>query len=180
MMKNFLFEATTRFTYALIWFSDRFFAFPVALLMWLQQTARVSVASVGYFFMKRIDETRCKMVEAESEADPIPFEMKTKYLLRSRDRSQSKVRIAPELRRRVTFKYLNLMDPDYRIGPGMDIILCRNVIIYFDRTVQLQVLERLNRCLKTGGFLFMGHSETLNGFDLPLTQISANIYHKKN
>ena len=78
MMKNFLFETTTRFTYALIWFSDRFFAFPVALLVWLQQTARVSVANVGYFFMKRIDETRCKVAEAESEADPI--ELKTQSM----------------------------------------------------------------------------------------------------
>jgi hypothetical protein len=69
MMKNFLFdflfEATTRFTYALIWFSDRFFAFPVALLMWLQQTARVSV---------------CKMVEAESEADPIELKVQSMEL----------------------------------------------------------------------------------------------------
>ena len=69
-MKNFLFESVTRFTYALIWFSDRFFAFPVALLMWLQGNARVSVANVGYFFMKRIDAQRCKVAEAEAETDP--------------------------------------------------------------------------------------------------------------
>jgi len=69
-MKNFLFEATTRFTYGLIWFSDRFFAFPVAIMMWLQQKARFSVATVGYFFMKRIDENRCKVAEIEADTDP--------------------------------------------------------------------------------------------------------------
>jgi len=70
MMKNFLFQTTTRFTYALIWFSDRFFAFPVAILVWLQQTARFSVANVGYFFMRRIDENRCKAIETESDTNP--------------------------------------------------------------------------------------------------------------
>lgn len=77
-MKNLLFETTTRFTYALIWFSDRFFAFPVAFLMWLQSLARVSVANVGYFFMKKIDESRCKMVEDESQEDST--ELKTQSM----------------------------------------------------------------------------------------------------
>ena len=54
-MKNFLFETITRITYGLIWFSDRFFAVPVAIGLWLQAAARISVAKVGYFFMKRIE-----------------------------------------------------------------------------------------------------------------------------
>lgn len=69
-MKNFLFESITRFTYALIWFSDRFFAFPVAIMMWLKAAARTSVANVGYFFMRKIDPTRCKTAEIEAEVDP--------------------------------------------------------------------------------------------------------------
>ncbi len=73
-MKNFLFETITRITYGLIWVSDRFFAVPVALCLWLQAAARVSVANVGYFFMKRIDPTRCKMVEAEADSDPEELE----------------------------------------------------------------------------------------------------------
>lgn len=73
-MKNFLFETITRITYGLIWFSDRFFAVPVAIGLWLQAAARISVAKVGYFFMKRIDATRCKMVEAEADSDPEELE----------------------------------------------------------------------------------------------------------
>lgn len=68
-MKNFAFETVTRFTYGLIWVSDRFFAFPVAVCLWLAQAARMSVANVGYFFMRMIDETRCKAVEAEAETE---------------------------------------------------------------------------------------------------------------
>ena len=73
-MKNFAFEALTRITYGLIWFSDRFFAAPVAVLLWLAQAARYSVANVGYFFMRRIDEVRCKMIEASAESDPEELE----------------------------------------------------------------------------------------------------------
>lgn len=117
-------------------------------------------------------------VYAEREAAPIPPSAKKRYLLRSKDRIRPMIRIVPELRRRVAFRRLNLMDTDYAMTDTMDIIFCRNVIIYFDRPTQYGVLSRLCRCLKTNGFLFMGHSETLNGFDLPLQQVTANVYRK--
>ena len=60
----------------------------------------------------------------------------------------------------------------------MELVFCRNVIIYFDRETQQDVLGRLCRCLKNGGYLFMGHSETLSGFRLPLRQIAATVYQK--
>lgn len=69
-MKNLAFQIFTRLTYGLIWFSDRFFAVPVAAMLWLQQSARISVATAGYWLMKKIDEPRCKMIEAEAETDP--------------------------------------------------------------------------------------------------------------
>ena len=60
----------------------------------------------------------------------------------------------------------------------MDAIFCRNVIIYFERATQNRLLSRLCQCLKTGGYLFLGHSETVHGFDLPLVRISSTIYRK--
>lgn len=114
----------------------------------------------------------------ERDAAPIPAAIKKKYLLRSKDRSKPRIRIVPELRRLVQFRQLNLMDADYGMHETMDIILCRNVIIYFDRETQFTVLSRLCRCLRPRGYLFMGHSETLNGFDLPLRQVAATVYQK--
>lgn len=114
----------------------------------------------------------------ERDAAPIPTPIKKKYLLRSKDRSKPRIRIIPELRRLVQFRRLNLMDDDYGMNETMDIILCRNVIIYFDRDTQFTVLSRLCRCLKPQGYLFMGHSETLNGFNLPLRQVAATVYCK--
>ena len=69
-MKKFLFEGVTRHTYALIWVSDRFFSIPAAVLLWLGQAARFSVANFGYFFMSKIDPLRCKIAEAENDTDP--------------------------------------------------------------------------------------------------------------
>ena len=89
-MKNFLFETITRFTYALIWFSDRFFAFPVAALMWLQSAARTSVARVGYVFMRGVDEQRCKI--AEIEADTSPEELRLQGMELNLVQSSYKVR----------------------------------------------------------------------------------------
>ena len=117
-------------------------------------------------------------VYEEREANPIPMAIKKKYLLRSKDRSKPRIRIVPELRRLVEFRRLNLMDRDYSMANSMDVVFCRNVIIYFDRPTQNNVLSRLCRCLKPYGYLFMGHSETLNGFDLPLTQVASTVYRK--
>jgi chemotaxis protein methyltransferase CheR len=127
----------------------------------------------------RVLQTGREAIYEEREAAPIPTAMKKQYLLRSKERRRPRIRIVPALRRQVAFKRLNLMDADYGYADAMDIIFCRNVIIYFDRPTQQAVLARLCRCLKPGGYLFMGHSETLNGFNLPLRQIANTVYLKK-
>ena len=114
----------------------------------------------------------------EKEAAPIPQSFKKKYLLRSKDRSRPRFRVVPELRRHVEFRRLNFMDSDYEMSYHLDIIMCRNVIIYFDRPTQFNVLQKLCHQLHPGGFLFMGHSETLNGFKLPLQPTTANVYRR--
>ncbi len=104
--------------------------------------------------------------------------IKQKYFLRSKDRDKGLVRVIPDLRARVAFQRLNLMEEQLMAAERMDAVFCRNVIIYFERATQRQLLARLCRCLKTGGYLFLGHSETVHGFDLPLVRISSTIYRK--
>jgi chemotaxis protein methyltransferase CheR len=70
------------------------------------------------------------------------------------------------------------MDEAFNIDELQDIIFCRNVIIYFDRETQEKFLSRLCRCLAPGGYLFMGHSETLSGMPLPLRQLAPAVYLK--
>lgn len=108
----------------------------------------------------------------------IALPIKQKYFLRSKDRERGLVRVSPELRARVSFQRLNLMDEKLMVSELMDAVFCRNVIIYFERATQQKLLARLCNCLKGGGHLFLGHSETVHGFDLPLVRISSTIYRK--
>lgn len=85
----------------------------------------------------------------------------------------------PELRAKVNFQWLNLMGQPYDIAERQDIIFCRNVIIYFSRQTQETVLAHMCDHLVSGGYLFMGHSETLSGFSLPLRQVATTVYRKK-
>lgn len=124
-----------------------------------------------------LEKARLAIYEKDLAA-PVPFFLKQKYLLQSRDRKKGLTRVAPELRTQVLFRKLNLMDRHYGIAEPFDAIFCRNVIIYFDRETQGKLIGRLCRHIKKGGHLFLGHSETVHGFELPLERVSSTIYRK--
>ena len=71
------------------------------------------------------------------------------------------------------------MDADFGIREPLDMIFCRNVIIYFDRETQERLLRKFCSHLAPGGYVYMGHSETLNGMNLPLTSVAPTTYRKK-
>ncbi|HWT96042.1 MAG TPA: CheR family methyltransferase, partial [Terriglobales bacterium] len=73
---------------------------------------------------------------------------------------------------------LNLMDDSYPVEKEQDVIFCRNILIYFDKETQLAVLTRLCDHLRLGGYLFMGHSETLAGFNLPLKLVGPTVFQR--
>lgn len=113
----------------------------------------------------------------EDLVDQLPMAHKKNYFLRSKDRTRQLARIVPEIRKKVTFRSMNLMD-DFQLGKTMDIIFCRNVIIYFDKKIQEVLLNRMCRCLKSRGYIFMGHSEALVGQNLPLHSVAPTVYRK--
>ena len=112
--------------------------------------------------------------------EPVPAALRKQYLLSSRDSSRQLVRIVPGLRSRVTFHRLNFMDRVYDVREMCDVIFFRNVMIYFDKTTQEAVLNRLCRNLQPRGFLFTGHSESLAGLRVPLRQESLAVYRKRD
>ena len=114
------------------------------------------------------------------KVDPVPHYFQKKYLLRSKDREKKVVRVVPELRSKVHFQWVNLKKRStFNLDRRMDIIFCRNVLIYFSRKTQELVIRNLCTQLRSGGYLFTGHSETLSGFSLPLKQVATTIYRKK-
>jgi chemotaxis protein methyltransferase CheR len=127
--------------------------------------------------VKALDKARLAIYH-ESKVEPVPHPLRKKYLLRSRDREKRLVRITPELRDIVHFRHLNFMSDDYGMREQMDIIFCRNVLIYFERPTQKRLINNFCRHISPGGYLFLGHSETLSGYDVPLMQSGPNIYRK--
>jgi chemotaxis protein methyltransferase CheR len=109
---------------------------------------------------------------------PVPKDLQRKYLMRSRDRDSPRVRVVPELRELVEFRRLNFMDGDFGLTQKFDIIFCRNVMIYFDRTTQERIVQKLARQLVAGGYAFFGHSESLHDMDMPLTPVAPALYRK--
>ncbi len=117
-------------------------------------------------------------VYSTATVEPVPALLKQKYLMRSRERGDGRVRIVPELRRLIEFRRLNFMDSDYGLEGKADAIFCRNVIIYFDRPTQQKILGKLIGCLIPDGYLFVGHSETLHDMNLPVEPLGPALYRR--
>ena len=107
---------------------------------------------------------------------PIPLDVKRKYFLRS-NTNPGLVRVKPEYRKKIQFKRINFMDSDFGLlKSDLDVIFCRNVLIYFDKATQERVIQKFCSYLKPGGILFLGHSESIIGMNLPLIQLKPTVY----
>ncbi|MBD0258081.1 MAG: protein-glutamate O-methyltransferase [Cytophagales bacterium] len=119
-----------------------------------------------------------RAVYPEGRAADIPLPLRQKYLLKSKNRSDQTVRIAPAIRQKVQFNRLNFMQDHYDVPPDFSLIFCRNVLIYFDKPTQEAVINKLCRHLHRGGYLFLGHSESITDMDVPLEQIRPTVFRK--
>ncbi len=109
----------------------------------------------------------------------IPPERKRKSFLRGYGDFEGLAEVRPEIRRLVEFRRLNFRDANWGIQERFDAIFCRNVIIYFDRSQQQRIVERLVSYLKPDGCYFSGHSENLYWLDQLLVSIEPTIYQLK-
>lgn len=113
-----------------------------------------------------------------SEVESLSLELKKRYFLKSKDTVNPCVRLKPEIRQKVSFDRLNFMAPSYPKTTEKNVIFCRNVLIYFDKPTQESVVQKLLDHLSPGGYLFLGHSETIFGMDLPLKTVGPTIFKK--
>jgi len=143
-----------------------------------QQRSGLGAAILGTDISTEVLQVAVRAVYPEAAIAPVPMELRRRYLLRSRDASRGLVRIVPELRRWTQFARLNLMQEEYPVDTDYDVIFCRNILIYFEPAVQQAVLLRLCRHLRPGGFLFLGHTESLAGFKLPLQSVASTVFRR--
>ncbi len=126
----------------------------------------------------RVLQTALMAIYPESKIEPIPMDMRKKYLLRGKDKADPQVRFVPEIRKLIHFERINFMELDSQPLQRFHVIFCRNVIIYFDRATQEQLLNKFAQRLEPGGYLFLGHSEALTGMQVPLQGVAPMVYHK--
>lgn len=100
-----------------------------------------------------------------------------RYLLRGQQQWKEFYQVKPEVRALVEFGRLNLMESFSHLGP-FPIIFCRNVMIYFDKPTQERLVDRLAARLEPGGYLLIGHAESLNAIHHPLRYVCPAVYRK--
>ncbi len=108
---------------------------------------------------------------------PLPAQWQRSYFQKGRNTWEGHYRIKPALAERIIFRQINLLKP-YEFNDSFAVIFCRNVMIYFDRPTQEELMNRLSQHLLPGGYLIVGHAESLTGLSVPLQRVSPSIYHK--
>jgi chemotaxis protein methyltransferase CheR len=156
---------------------------PYTLAMVLSDYCRVQAPQRDYFVLATDLSTDVlhkaqKGIYAAEMMAPVPPDTMRRYVMKPANAHRPEMRVTPKLRQKVGFARLNLMDTSYPVGDPMHIIFCRNVLIYFDKPTQQQVLTRLCDCLMPGGYLFIGHSETVTGFNLPIRQVANTVFKR--
>lgn len=120
---------------------------PVKIIATDLDTSVLQTAQTGQYSMDKLERLS-------------PSQLKRFFHKTPQDRPDT-LTVRPELQAMITFRQQNLIDPTWHIRGPLDAIFCRNVMIYFDKEVQLSILKRFAPLLKPDGLLFVGHSENL-------------------
>ncbi len=114
---------------------------------------------------------------AAEDMEGVPGPARARHFTATRDAAGEAFAVAPAVRRTVHFAQLNLMGPWPMQGP-FDAIFCRNVMIYFDKPTQERLVNRYWELLRPGGYLFIGHSESLTGLTHRFAYLAPAVYRK--
>ncbi len=128
---------------------------------------------------QRVLKSACSGIYPMSRVEKLPDNLHKKYLMRGKNKQIDNVRVVPELRNKVKFNTFNLINTPLPTEK-FDVIFCRNVLIYFDEKTKKNVVNRLVQCLNHNGYLFTGHSESIQILCPDLYAESTSVYRKKN
>ncbi|RXH58627.1 CheR family methyltransferase [Granulicella sibirica] len=139
--------------------------------------AAASVCIKATDISTRVLETARRGIYPSERFQGIPMPVLQRYLLKGHNASADRFRFRNEVRSMITFEHFNLMESipgSYRCS----VIFCRNIMIYFDKPTQQSLVARLSARLEDGGYLFIGHSESLNAISHGLDYVSPATYRK--
>lgn len=178
LVKKWLEEGQTRFRIWSAASSTGEEPYTIAMTM-LEATrgARVDIRILATDISTAVLE-RCRQgaYSAEKVAS-VPPALREKYF--AENRGAGTYTVKNSLRDLITFRRLNLSNPPFPMKGPLDVVLCRNVMIYFDNTVRGNLLKEVHRLLKPGGYLMVGHAESLTGILTSLKVVRPSVYVKR-
>ena len=137
---------------------------PVEILASDIDTNVLATAQRGVYPMERVERLSPQRLQ--------------RFFLKGSGAQVGYARVRPELQRLITFTRINLLDPRWPVRDSLDVIFCRNVMIYFDKPTQYQILKRFVPLLRPEGLLFAGHSESfLHAADL-FHSLGRTVYER--
>ncbi|MBU8976780.1 MULTISPECIES: CheR family methyltransferase [unclassified Lysobacter] len=121
-------------------------------------------------------QTAARGVYPVERINALSLQRRRQFFQRGNGANAGMCRVKPELQALIEFRPLNLLDDDYGLKGGFDAVFCRNVMIYFDKATQYQVLQRMAPLIAPGGLLFAGHSESFGHAHDLITSCGRTTY----
>lgn len=115
-------------------------------------------------------------IYSEADIHPVPLDIRRLYMRRGSLKGREMVKMIKPIRDRVTFHRMNFMNDSYSIKEKFHVVFCRNMLIYFEKHIQEAVIHKIAQQMHPGGYLFIGHSESLQGLDVPVKQVHGTLY----
>ncbi len=110
--------------------------------------------------------------------EPVPHTLKGRYFEPVLSDGVKQFAANSRLKSRLLFRHFNLVKFPYALTGPLDLVMCRNVMIYFDPPTRQQIINEFHRLLKPGGYLIVSHSESLTGLHCPFAAVRPSIYIK--
>lgn len=142
-------------------------------------TFDIPVTIIASDIDSKVLSTASKGIYRIEQLDDMQSDLKKRFFQRGKGSNMGSVRVVPELRNLLTFQKLNLMDNRWELDQDFDIVFCRNVMIYFDKETQVQILEKIIRHMKTSGLYYAGHSENFSHVSSLLKPLGKTIYQPR-
>ena len=139
---------------------------PVTILATDLDTQVLEIAQAGEFSLDRVKK--------------IPSPQLKRFFLKGEGAKAGYVKVRPELRALITFRQLNLLAPEWNQRTPFNAIFCRNVMIYFDKPTQYQILKKFTPLLRADALLFAGHSENFYHATDLFTACGKTVYRLKS
>ena len=150
---------------------------PYSIAMILLETLRgANVRILATDISTRVLDACREGTYSEERVQKVPAPLRKKYFYERRNGSGRTYEVKDLLKDIVVFKRLNLATPPFPMRGPLDIVFCRNVMIYFDNEVRRGLLGEIYRLLKPGGYLMVGHAESLTGMVSDFRSVCPSIY----